>query len=193
MHLNDKSKRNIYYISPYLPKAEKYHNHYSPAAQAKVEYIRSKLKEYNAITVCVNCSLTVDDSLFLPEKITDENGDCILLISKSSRRRVWLPLCGALMLLSVFFFILLNVKEKDTVVLYHSVYYDRIVTFLKRIKNFKLIYEVEEIYADVRDGGAGREKEISRCEKDADAFIFSTEMLDEIVNINNECLVESLA
>ena len=48
MHQKDNSKRNIYYISPYLPKAEKYQNHYSPAAQAKVEYIRSKLKAYNA-------------------------------------------------------------------------------------------------------------------------------------------------
>lgn len=53
------SDSKIYYISPYLPKTEKYKEHYSPAAQSKVDYLRSVLSKYNIITVCINCSLTV--------------------------------------------------------------------------------------------------------------------------------------
>lgn len=182
--LNSDSK--IYYISPYLPKTEMYKKHYSPAAQSKVDYIRSILSKYDAITVCVNCSLTVDNSLFLPRKIKDDKGLCQLLLSKSSKQRFLLPFCGAIMLISVFLYILLNVRSKDIVVLYHSVYYDNIIIFLKKIKRFKIIYEVEEIYADVRDHGLGREREIKKCQSAADAYIFPTELLDEIINDSNK-------
>lgn len=175
-----------FYISPYLPKKEKYKKHYLPAAQTKVDYIRSKLPEYGSITICVNCSLTVDSSIFLPKTIIDEYGKCRVLFSISSTKRFLLPISGLTMLLSVFFYVLFHVKKGDTVILYHSIYYDPIVTFLKKLKKFKIVYEIEEIYADVRDGGNGREKEITRCEKAADAFIFSTEMLNEAVNKNHK-------
>ena len=180
------SGSKVYYIAPYLPRGEKYQKHYSPAAQSKAEYIRSKLKNYNTTTLCVNCSLTVDNSFFLSESIKDKNGESIVLISKSSQKRLLLPLCGALMLISIFFFVLFNISKRDTVVLYHSIYYDHIIVFLKKIKKYKLIYEVEEIYADVRHRGIGREGEIRQCESAADAFIFPTEMLNEAVNKHNK-------
>lgn len=176
------SAGNIYYISPYLPDEKKYEKHYSPAAQSKVDYIRTKLAKYNTTTVCVNCSLTVDNSFFLPTTYQDEKGVCRVLLSKSTKRRAFLRVCGALMLTSVFIYVLFKIGREDTVILYHSVYYDDIVIFLKKIKKFRLVYEVEEIYADVRDGGKGREKEIKKCESAANAFIFPTEMLDEAVN-----------
>lgn len=186
----NKKERRIFYISPFLPNEEKFKKHYSPAAQAKVGYIRSKLKNYNNITICVNCSLTVDNTLFWTETVTDEYGKCKVLFSISSLYRLFLPISGMVMLLSVFFYILFHVSKCDVVILYHSIYYDSIVTFLKKIKKFKIIYEIEEVYADVRDEGIGREKEIERCEMAADAFIFSTEMLDEMINIYHKiCII----
>ena len=77
-------------------------------------------------------------------------------------------------------------KKNDTIILYHSVYYDSIVIFLKKIKKYRIVYEIEEIYADVRNNGRGREKEIKKCESSADAFIFPTEMLDKLINANNK-------
>ena len=186
MPLKDKqsrySEKKLFYISPYLPNDARYKKHYSPAAQSKVEYLRAKLSRYGVKTVCVNCSLTVDNSLYLPKTIIDNKGACRLLLSKSSTKRMFLPFCGAIMLCSVFFFVLFNVKRQDTVILYHSIYYDNLVLFLKKIKRFKLIYEVEELYSDVRNHGVGRDAEIKKCRSVADAYIFPTEMLDEIIN-----------
>lgn len=180
------SDSKIYYISPYLPKTEKYKEHYSPAAQSKVDYLRSILSKYNIITVCINCSLTVDNSLFLPKKIKDDKGICQVLLSKSSKKRFLLPICGVIMLISVFLYVLFYISSKDIVILYHSIYYDNIIAFFKKIKKFKIVYEVEEIYADVRDRGIGREREIIKCKSVADAYIFPTELLDEIINDNND-------
>ena len=184
--LKSNKRKKVYYISPYLPQGGKFENHYSPAAQTKVGYVRTKLGEYDTTTVCVNCSLTVDNSIFLPKRIKDKNGEMRVLLSLSSRYRFLLPLCGAIMLMSVFCFVLFHIGKNDTVFLYHSIYYDKIVTTLKKIKHFRIIYEVEEIYADVRNGGAGREAEIAACEQSADGFIFPTELLDEIVNKNKK-------
>ena len=187
--IESNSNSKIYYISPYLPKTEKYKKHCSPAAQSKIDYLRSILSKYGVITVCVNCSLTVDNSLFFPKKIKDNKGLCQVLLSKSSRKRFLLPLCGAIMLISVFLFVLSNVRSKDIVVLYHSIYYDNIIIFLKKIKKFKIIYEVEEIYADVRNQGVGRTREIRKCQLAADAYIFPTELLDEIINNNKKRVI----
>ena len=169
-----------------MPKEDKYKTHYSPAVQAKVDYIRSTIKSLDAITICVNCSLTVDNNVLRPLDIKDEYGSCRVLFSLSCKKRILLPLCGATMLISVLFFLLFNVKKGDVIILYHSIYYDFIVRMLKAVKKYRIIYEIEEIYADVRDKGKGREKEILKCEKAADAFIFPTELLNEAVNVNQK-------
>ncbi|QFJ56082.1 glycosyltransferase [Pseudobutyrivibrio xylanivorans] len=184
--LESKYKGEVFYISPYLPQEKKYERHFSPAAQTKVGYVRTKLQKYVTTTVCINCSLTVDNSVILPKQFKDDYGSIRILGSVSSTKRLFLPICGAVMLFSVFLYVLFNIGKEDTVFLYHSVYYDPIVTALKKIKHFRIIYEIEEIYADVRKHGVGREKEISRCEEAADGFIFPTELLNEIVNRNSK-------
>ena len=180
-----KDKR-IFYYSPYLPNDEKFKKYYSPAAQSKSEYIRSVIKDLNVTTVCINCSLTVDDNTISYECANDNYGRYEILFSKVSHNRKLLPLCGAIMLFNVLKYTLFNVKKGDTIILYHSIYYDFIVRFLKKIKKYNIVYEVEEIYADVREAGKGREKEIKKCNNSADGFIFPTEMLDEIININHK-------
>lgn len=177
-----KDKGSVFYISPYLPNKEKYKKHYSPAAQSKVSYIRSIIENENITTVCVNCSLTVDDCIFSSHYENDKYGKCKVLFSKSSTKRYMLPLCALYMLASLFIFVLFNISKNDVVILYHSIYYDPIVRVLKYIKRYKIIYEVEEIYTDVRHQGKNRKLEIYRCRKFADAFIFPTELLDDIVN-----------
>lgn len=180
-----KKKRKVYYVSPYMPEGKGYEKHYSVAAQSKVGYIRSLFKKEELITVCVNCSLTVDNLIILPKIVSDENGKCRVVCSISCVNRLFLPFCGLIMYFSLFMYLFFNVRKQDTIVLYHSIYYDMIAYIIKKIRKCKIIYEVEEVYADVRDGGMGREEEIRKCRKMADAFIFPTELLNKEININN--------
>ena len=83
------------------------------------------------------------------------------------------------------FFRLLKVKKNETLIVYHSLFYMNLVSFLKKIKKFKLVVEAEEIYGDVIGNKKVSQKEIEFFES-ADAYIFPTELLDEKININKK-------
>lgn len=74
-----------------------------------------------------------------------------------------------------------NIKQGETVVVYHSLGYMNLFKLLKRLKKFSLILEVEEIYADVLDNQKLREIELQFMAL-ADAYIFPTELLSKTVN-----------
>lgn len=81
----------------------------------------------------------------------------------------------------LFFWAYKNIKQNETVVIYHSLGYMNLFKLLKRIKNFSLILEVEEIYSDVLDNQRLRKKELQFVEI-ADAYIFPTKLLSDLVN-----------
>lgn len=86
---------------------------------------------------------------------------------------------------SLIKYILTNTNQNTKVIVYHSLGYLNTIKFLKKIKKFDLILEVEEIYADVINNKKIRKKEIDFF-KNADKFIFSTKLLDEEVNKENK-------
>lgn len=69
----------------------------------------------------------------------------------------------------------------EPVLVYHSLGYAGTVWLAKKLKGFRLILEVEEIYADVIGDERARRRE-QRLFDAADAYVFSTELLDEAVN-----------
>lgn len=77
---------------------------------------------------------------------------------------------------------LMNIKDGDTVVVYHSVAYAPIIRWIRKKRNIKLVLEVEEIYSDVNGKKNERKKEFALF-KIADAFIFPTELLNSKLNI----------
>ena len=87
--------------------------------------------------------------------------------------------------LRFFFWNLKNIKKNETVICYHSLNYYKQIKLLKKIKKFKLILEVEEIYSDVTNNKKLRDKEIKYLNI-ADGYIFPTEVLNTKVNVNNK-------
>ncbi len=78
-------------------------------------------------------------------------------------------------------FFLEKVKKHDTVIVYHSLFYIRLVSFLHKIIKFKLILEVAEIYSDVRGTNRLRKTELRLCSK-ADAYLFFSNPLEKLIN-----------
>lgn len=64
---------------------------------------------------------------------------------------------------------------------YHSLGYARLIRILRRLIGFRLVLEVEEIYADVTGDERVRKREMRLFEA-ADAYLFPTELLDEKIN-----------
>ncbi len=82
-------------------------------------------------------------------------------------------------------YLLSNVTENDILVAYHSMAYADIVKQIKDKRNPKLIIEANEVYADVTGDERIREAEQNFLQS-ADAYILSTELLNEKINVNNK-------
>lgn len=84
--------------------------------------------------------------------------------------------------LKFLLWIVKNVDKGEPVIVYHSLGYLNQIALAHKMKKFKLIFEVEEIYADVLRNKKLRKKEIKFL-KSADAYIFPTQLLDNIINV----------
>lgn len=85
----------------------------------------------------------------------------------------------------LFLVLVLFAKKDENVLFYHAVERASVVALAKKIKKFRLILEVEEVYANASKLS---EREIEAEKRDisvADAFIFPTEMLNDVVNKKN--------
>ena len=90
-------------------------------------------------------------------------------------RLIW----GVLQLLS---YLLFCVKKGESIWVYHSLYYYNVILLAKKIKKFKLILEVEEIYQDVSPVPRYMERWECKMIDVADKFVFSTDLLNDKVN-----------
>lgn len=83
--------------------------------------------------------------------------------------------------LLLFAWLLQNCRKGESVIVYHSLGYAAEVNLAKRLRGFRLVLEVEEIYADVTGRTVDRRREYGVF-RQADAFIFPTVLLSERLN-----------
>lgn len=76
---------------------------------------------------------------------------------------------------------LLRLHKDDVVIVYHSLNYMPIVRFAHGLRKFKLVLEVEEIYADVIGDSKIKDKEL-RFFQIADGYVFPSYLLDKTIN-----------
>lgn len=87
--------------------------------------------------------------------------------------------------IQLFFYLLFQVRKNDIAIIYHERYYLPIVNLLKRVKNRKIIYEVNELYSNA----ANYTEEIVELEKKglriADGYIFGSDVLCDICDLDS--------
>lgn len=76
--------------------------------------------------------------------------------------------------------------RNEKVLVYHSMMLMTPIILAKRIKKFKLILEVEEIYQDVAEFSHRMKKNEYKFFNMADSYIFPTELLNQKLNVNNQ-------
>jgi hypothetical protein len=89
----------------------------------------------------------------------------------------------------LFFWLVLNVKKEEKILVYHSPWLALPILLAKKIKRFYLILEVEEIYSDVSSLHLYfnyLEKEII---KNSDSFLFSTELLINKIGLTKSFII----
>lgn len=179
--------KKIYYLGYYNAESNKSENrNIVLSATNKMTYIVEAIEKAGHSVEVVSASQTLNKRSY---------GEKIVPICENSQTRLFktIPWGNKLRrVASIFYsrrqykrYILKNLTKDDTLIVYHSVAYADFIAKAKKKIGFKLILEVEEIYADVNGRERDRIKEYKAFES-ADAYIFPTELLNEKLNTNNK-------
>jgi len=179
-------KNEIKYIGFYEEQTSQKKRVSSLAATNKMDYIYDSLQEIG-YEVCIVSPSWFNDSCILDSKIINEENQLkkkrvkfVPSFFTSNKLTRFLKIAFSLIWLINYF--IFFVKKGEKIIMYHSPWLAFPVLLAKRIKKFYLILEVEEIYYDVSSINkffAFFEKKIIN---NADAFLFSTDLLLEKVN-----------
>ena len=179
--------KKIYYLGYYDTESNRSENrNYVLAATNKMTYICSALNRAGWDVEIVSASGTKNRESYPGKKVPVNEHITLTLFPTAGRGgkiknvlRRWL-LHG-----QFFFYLLKHIKKEQPVLVYHSLGYLSLIRILKKIKKFRLLLEVEEIYADVIGSKKWRKREMRLFDL-ADAFVFPTELLEEHINLRKK-------
>lgn len=172
------------YIGYYALYNSKIKRLYTVSAVNKIKYILKSLgKTYREVDVfSVSPNIESDYRIFHSETIKEGNTKIHHPISWGGKGKIHLYVMYLWMKICLFFYLLFKANKGEHIYVYHSTGYGRSILLAKALKKFKLILEVEEIYSDVQKGNKNLRNKENRYFKAADAFIFSTSLLNGNIN-----------
>lgn len=175
--------KKIYYLGFYDDDANKAEKRYfAPSARNKMKYIAETLAKIGNEVTIVSVSKTLEKRFALGQLIDVNDGVKLKkFFSLGNYNIITRNIAQVLIYFSFVCWAMVNIKPGDVLLVYHSLYYMRLIQVLKKVCRFRIVMEVEEIYGDVTGNLKEKKREIS-CFKCADAFIFSTENLDRLIN-----------
>ena len=158
---------------------------YVLAATNKMKYILECVEDLHIPCKVISASTTNGKKIYKSKKIQiSDNVQLILPFTLGKANKI-IAILDRWQIKIRLLLELLKTKKSETVIVYHSLYYMPLVALAKKIKKFRLILEVEEIYGDVIEKENTSKKELEFFKK-ADAYIFPTELLDKKVNTENK-------
>lgn len=173
------------YISFYDTKKDR--RNMCLAAVNKINYICSAFNKSGINVDLISCSMIADVKIKKTTEKLYENTDIHYFKTLKKSRFKPIRICEYIYQnLVLFFFLLFNVKKNEQIVVYHSLGLMRCVYFAKKLKKFKLILEVEEIYNDVMQKSKISRKAEEKFIACADKYIFPTTLLNEKFNLLNK-------
>lgn len=92
-------------------------------------------------------------------------------------------------LIQLLHYLLMETNRNETIIVYHSIMLTIPIKIARFVKNLKVVLEVEEIYQDVQRITKFMKLSEWDAFKNADSYIFSTELLNNKININNKPFV----
>lgn len=129
----------------------------------------------------VSVASTYGEEDALSKTYCSKDGVWIRLFYAVGRRKYLRIVNRVILPVQALAYLIGNTSKNDIVFAYHSVYLIKLLYILKLFTKCKLILEMEEIYGDVSGREDWRKKEL-RFARIADAYIFPTQLLDELVN-----------
>lgn len=178
--------RKVVYLAFYAGKNEKRLS--SPAADAVTKYTAEALSKQNIFVELISPAQSSSANALKQETVQKNNIKITYI--KASRHVKKFNLLARFLerkkhkkriiskLQSV-------INDGDVLLVYHSLYLMDVVKQIKKERNIKLVLQVCEIYSDVLENKYTKYLEM-RYFKQADAYVFPTKLLDNIVNVHKK-------
>lgn len=181
--------KRIKYIAYYDRLDSKIKRNFILSASNKIDYIISVLNKNGVAVDIISFSGCVSDSIVLDPGGEREFGINTLKHFSSfgpSTSRIVRLFSRFWQKIQLFCWFILNVRRNEKIIVYHSLGYCRILTYLKLIKRCSYIGEIEEIYQDVSPQSESICKSEYRFIDICDRYIFPTQLLNERLNHLNK-------
>ena len=177
-------RKKIKYIGFYNLRELQYQRVGAQSAIDKMNYIAQAIIELDYSIEVISPSWIDDFSKKAPFvssiKISEsENKEILFAPSIGTSNKFTRAIKVIFTLAWLFFYLIMNVKQGEKIIMYHSPWFVFPVLLAKKIKKFHLILEVEEIYKDVGSLHPYFDSLEQKIFAKADSFLFSTELLAE--------------
>ena len=172
----------IFYIGYYLDRESKEKRRVFLSAVNKMDYVIRTLDRLGYDQQVVSCAVSSESHGYPASTKKIGQRTTLKLFRSHGRKNIFtkaLDLFG--IKTKLFFYLLKHAKAEDTLLVYHSCYYSKLLPLVKRLKKCRLVLEMEEIYSDVSGDATTKKKELYIC-RHSDAFVFPTALLDDAVN-----------
>ncbi|WP_313016294.1 glycosyltransferase [Acetoanaerobium noterae] len=160
---------------------------YSLAAITKMNYICDVLNKIGYEVLIISPSRTKNNRFYNGKTIQINKHTSLKLFPTfpwgNKLQKAFSLVASDIML---FWYLLTQVKRNEAIMVYHSLGLRGIVRFAKKVRGFKVVLEVEEIYQDVMSYSKYTMKNEYKTIAIADKYIFPTELLNEKLNISNK-------
>lgn len=155
---------------------------YVLAARSKMDYVISAARRAGRSVLVVSASQTFNRRGYRGRIVPLAAGLRVRLFRTLPwGGRVRRVLSRTQMGMALLAWLLINTGRDDEVLVYHSVAYSSVIQLAHRVRGFRLILEVEEVYANVSGNKADYRREMNLFRR-ADAFIFPTARMSRTVN-----------
>lgn len=162
----------------------------APAANDVVRYMADVFSEFDNVEI-ISPARTLNKKGYFKQRTNLINDKITLTLPPSfgARNSILKFLSVMQVRLWLFFYLLSNTKRGETVVVYHSLSYMKVIRLIQLIKKIKLTYEIREIYSDALPNSAFRNIKYGIYKRRelnyfayADQYIFPTELLNDLIN-----------
>lgn len=178
------TKRQIKYVG-YYSKPDIRPDRFIPlAGRNKMDYTLGVLERIFDEVEVISPACTKRGEVSCPSSVTKIGGKVRLKLFSmfGNSGRMMARVNYALVKLKLLRYLLKNIKKGEPVLVYHSLALIDTILLAKKIRKFKLILELNEIYSDVLTSLAHKRKSELKIIAAADAFLFANEQLNGMFN-----------
>ena len=164
---------------------------YALAATNKMNYICNSLNKIGYKVLIVSPSITKKNRFYKGKTVQISDDTSLKLFPTfpwgNKLQKAFSLIASDIML---FWYLISNIKSDENIIVYHSLGLRNVIRYAKKIKRFKVILEVEEIYQDVMYYSKNTRKLEYKAFITADKYLLSTELLNEKLNTTNKpCVI----